>query len=213
MSRLLFPPMDPTNLAIIASDPLARAGLASRFADEADVYVTTQRGPIEADLIIQDGLVDVAVWDIGWGVADSLPDLAELMVPVLVLVAEAEDVAAAIAAGARGVLSRNADVDVLISAVNALVAGLLVLSPLYLDEVWRNRPVTPQLSLSDPLTNREQSVLSLVAEGMTNRAIAHQLSISEHTVKFHVNSIMTKLDAQSRTEAVVQATRAGLIAL
>lgn len=213
MVRLSFAPMDPTNLAIIAADPLARAGLASRFADEIAVNVATQRSPVEADQILQDGLVDVAVWDIGWGVADSLPDLSELLVPVLVLVAETEDVSAAIAAGARGVLSRNADVEILISALNSLVSGLLVLSPLYLDEVWRNRPVTPLLSITDPLTNREQSVLNLVAEGMTNRAIAHQLSISEHTVKFHVNSIMTKLDAQSRTEAVVQATRAGLIAL
>jgi two-component system, NarL family, nitrate/nitrite response regulator NarL len=53
----------------------------------------------------------------------------------------------------------------------------------------------------------------LLAEGMSNRAIAQVLAISEHTVKFHVNAIMTKLDAQSRTEAVVRATRLGLLLL
>ena len=56
-------------------------------------------------------------------------------------------------------------------------------------------------------------VLTLLAEGLTNKAIAHRLTISEHTVKFHVNAIMGKLDAQSRTDAVVRATRQGLIAL
>jgi len=63
------------------------------------------------------------------------------------------------------------------------------------------------------LTPREQEVLQLLAEGLPNKAIASQLSISEHTVKFHVNAIMGKLGAQSRTEAVTRATRAGLILL
>jgi len=56
-------------------------------------------------------------------------------------------------------------------------------------------------------------VLAQLAEGLTNKAIARRLSISEHTVKFHVNAILTKLDAQSRTDAVVRATRLGLLAL
>jgi len=65
----------------------------------------------------------------------------------------------------------------------------------------------------DTLTPRESEVLHLIAEGLPNKQIAQKLSISEHTVKFHVNAILTKLGAQSRTEAVVRATRAGLIAL
>ena len=56
-------------------------------------------------------------------------------------------------------------------------------------------------------------MLQLLAEGLPNKAIAAQLSISEHTVKFHVNAIMGKLGAQSRTEAVTRATRSGLILL
>ena len=63
----------------------------------------------------------------------------------------------------------------------------------------------------EALTDREIQVLQLIAEGLANRAIAHRLGISEHTVKFHVNSILDKLRVQSRTEAVVKATRAGLI--
>ena len=63
------------------------------------------------------------------------------------------------------------------------------------------------------MTRRELEVLQLVAEGLPNKSIADRLDISEHTVKFHVNAIMGKLGAQSRTEAVTRATRMGLILL
>jgi len=65
----------------------------------------------------------------------------------------------------------------------------------------------------EELTAREMEVLQLLAEGLPNKSIAQRLDISEHTVKFHVNAILRKLEAQSRTEAVVQATRLGLILL
>ena len=65
----------------------------------------------------------------------------------------------------------------------------------------------------EELTPRELQVLQRIAEGDSNKEIAHRLGISEHTVKFHVNSILAKLNAQSRTEAVVRATRLGLIFL
>ena len=69
------------------------------------------------------------------------------------------------------------------------------------------------LTLKEDLTPREMDVLKRLAEGLSNRAIAQELNISEHTVKFHVTSIMGKLEAQSRTDAVVRATRLGLIFL
>jgi DNA-binding CsgD family transcriptional regulator len=65
----------------------------------------------------------------------------------------------------------------------------------------------------DPLTPRESEVLQLMAEGLPNKLIADRLGISEHTAKFHVNAILTKLGAQGRTEAVVRAARLGLIIL
>ena len=73
--------------------------------------------------------------------------------------------------------------------------------------------VLEQMPLVDPLTRRELDVLRLVAEGLPNKAIADRLHISEHTVKFHLNALMGKLGAQSRTEAVVRATRLGLLLL
>ncbi len=63
------------------------------------------------------------------------------------------------------------------------------------------------------LTPRELEVLALLAEGLPNKSIARRLDISEHTVKFHVNAVLAKLDVQSRTEAAVRAARMGLITL
>jgi DNA-binding NarL/FixJ family response regulator len=67
--------------------------------------------------------------------------------------------------------------------------------------------------LAEPLSDREVEVLDLVAEGFSNKLIAHRLSISEHTVKTHVASIFAKLGASNRTEAVSQAIRRGLVML
>jgi DNA-binding NarL/FixJ family response regulator len=73
---------------------------------------------------------------------------------------------------------------------------------------------SPAPAFSDSaLTNREREVLRLLAEGVGNKEIAWRLSITEHTVKFHVSSLMTKLNAGSRTEAVTQGIRRGYVAL
>ena len=69
------------------------------------------------------------------------------------------------------------------------------------------------MASAEALTPREQEVLQLLAEGLPNKTIADRLYISEHTVKFHVNAILSKLGAQSRTEAVVRATRLGILLL
>jgi DNA-binding NarL/FixJ family response regulator len=67
--------------------------------------------------------------------------------------------------------------------------------------------------LAEPLTSRELEVLQLLVEGVSNKGIAERLGISEHTAKFHVNSILGELGAQNRTEAVTRAARTGLIIL
>ena len=114
-------------------------------------------------------------------------------------------------AGARGLLPRDAASEQLLAAASSLIGGLAVLDPGFADESLS--AILPVAELDDPLTGRELEVLALIAEGNANRAIGVMLGISEHTVKFHVTSIMAKLDAQSRTEAVVKATRLGLLAL
>ena len=107
---------------------------------------------------------------------------------------------------------REVDGPSLAAALAAVAQGLAVLS----GELSPPGPA-PGERASDPiavdLTPREREVLTLMAEGMPNKSIAGSLSISGHTVKFHVNAILGKLDAQSRTEAVTRATRMGMIPL
>ena len=74
-------------------------------------------------------------------------------------------------------------------------------------------PARDPADLVEELTPRETEVLQLLADGLTNKAIAQRLGISDHTVKFHVNAVLGKLGAQSRTEAVVRASRLGLLQL
>jgi DNA-binding NarL/FixJ family response regulator len=94
----------------------------------------------------------------------------------------------------------------------AAAQGLVVLDPSLSNPALLARdPSSP--SLVEELTPRELQVLELLAEGLPNKVIARRLGISDHTVKFHVNAVLGKLGAQSRTEAVVRATRLGLILL
>ncbi len=205
-------------IMILADDPLARAGLAALLAQQPGCQVVGQ-APADADLAaeIDAAQADVAIWDLGWTPAAALARLAEqsaLLPPVLVLLpgAAANVAAQAWHAGARGLVDRNASVEAILAAAHSIALGLAVLAGNLADELLL--PAAPgqsPASLVEPLTPRENEVLQLLAEGLTNRAIALRLGISEHTVKFHVNAILGKLAAQSRADAVMRATRLGLI--
>ena len=116
---------------------------------------------------------------------------------------------------AWGYLSPQSGPQEISAAVRAVAAGLTVIEPGLLTVLERGgRVATPMVDESqEGLTAREREILQLVAEGLTNKAIALRLTISDHTVKFHVASILAKLGAGSRTEAVHLAARQGLIAL
>ena len=108
-------------------------------------------------------------------------------------------------------LRRDARPGDVVAALHAVIAGLNVVDP-----ALGEREVASgdgQDELTSPLTVREVEVLIALADGLTNKAIAFDLKISEHTVKYHVGSILTKLEAASRTEAVSIGARLGLIAL
>jgi DNA-binding NarL/FixJ family response regulator len=113
-------------------------------------------------------------------------------------------------AGALGVLLRNADGERLLAALRAVASGVAVLEPALL-AAFVNARAAPADALA--LTPRETEVLALVAEGLSNKLIADRLKISEHTAKFHLNAILNKLGAETRTEAVVLAARRGLLML
>jgi DNA-binding NarL/FixJ family response regulator len=123
----------------------------------------------------------------------------------------------ALPAGVRAVLPRNATPNEILGAIQAVAAGLYVFHPSDLDSVPMLRPreaeVAPEPAepFLEHLTAREIEVLQLVSEGLGNKEIASRLNISEHTAKFHVASIMGKLGAASRTEAVTLGIRHGLV--
>jgi DNA-binding NarL/FixJ family response regulator len=104
--------------------------------------------------------------------------------------------------------SRDVTAEQLIAAVHAAAAGLHV-TPV--EEGLAFLPREPVEEIVEPLTPREMDVLEMLAEGLSNKMIAHRLSISDHTAKFHVNSILAKLNAGTRTEAVTRGIRLGLI--
>ena len=117
---------------------------------------------------------------------------------------------AAPALGLRGALPLRATKDQLASAVCAVHAGLLVLYP---EGLVQSMAGDTGVATGAPLTAREREILDLMADGANNRIIAARLAISRHTVKFHVASILAKLGAGSRTEAVALALRGGLVAV
>jgi NarL family two-component system response regulator YdfI len=154
---------------------------------------------------------------------DSVEELLEILAAtgltretaVVVLLDQSAPVWAgqAVQAGVRGVLSTDADGEQLALAIEAAAGGLFVLHP---NEVRAERSSPARVVTLEPaesLTARERQVLQMLAAGLGNKEIAARLKISEHTAKFHVASILGKLSASSRTEAVAIGLRRGLILL
>lgn len=198
-----------TTVVALASDPLLRAELGG-FLDGLGLALLAELEPADLEDFLHDsdGL-DVLVWDVD--VNDTLP---ALNMPLLALVPDPEAATYALRSGATGVLSRDADGERLRTALRALTDGLAVLEPAFLSVLELDAdPDTDFGADLEPLTPRERDVLNLLAEGLPNKAIAKRLGVSEHTVKFHLNAVLGKLGARSRTAAVTKAVRAGLLTL
>ena len=154
---------------------------------------------------------------------DSVEELLEILAAtgltreaaVVVLLDQSAPVWAgqAVQAGVRGVLSTDADGEQLALAIEAAAGGLFVLHPNEVRAERSSRARAVTLELAESLTARERQVLQMLAAGLGNKEIAARLKISEHTAKFHVASILGKLSASSRTEAVAIGLRRGLILL
>jgi two-component system, NarL family, nitrate/nitrite response regulator NarL len=204
-------------MLIVAEDPLVRAGLATLLANQSGGIVAGQIA-LDAELpnAVQVYRPDVIVWDLGSDSTRALEratDIRNLGIPVVALLPDDSDAVDAWASGARGLLLRTAPAEQLGASVTAVAQDLAVIDPAFagvLVPAARDQDSAQQV---EELTPRELQVLRLMAEGQSNKAIARSLGISEHTVKFHVNAILGKLNVQSRTEAVVHATRLGMILL
>jgi two-component system, NarL family, response regulator YdfI len=146
----------------------------------------------------------------------SIASLSAAGLPLVVLVDEptSDWTAHALKSGVKAILPRDSELDEILPAIQAAYAGLVLLDP----EVTQNiaarvRPMNGSTATPEDLTPREIEVLRMLAEGLANREMASRLGISDHTVKFHVSSILDKLGAASRTEAVTMGIRMGLILL
>jgi two-component system, NarL family, nitrate/nitrite response regulator NarL len=203
---------DPIKVALLTDDPLLRAGLTSLLAQNESISV------------VEDGSAEVALWDAGNDPSKTLSRLSELKsldMPVVAVVGDPAHVAPALAAGARGVVLRDQVGPGIHAALTAVRSGLTVMDTALASSLVPSQPaantnmanVAPHAKGRGELTERERQVVQLLSEGLSNKLIADRLGISDHTAKFHVNGVMMKLGASTRTEAVVEAMRRGLIRL
>lgn len=214
---------------LVAADNLiVRAGLESIIrANPALEVVSRSSGVVSLVQSIEELQPDVVLLE--WLGTDDELVLEKLLtlgiepgVPAIVILTDEEQidgVALALRSGVRGILSRSATANEIVAAVEAAAIGVVVLHPDVVNALLSLLPLkepSEQVlapSLLQALTPREVEVLGMLALGLGNKTIAKRLGISEHTVKFHVSSIFTKLSASTRTEAVAVGARLGLIML
>jgi DNA-binding NarL/FixJ family response regulator len=116
-------------------------------------------------------------------------------------------------AGFSGIISIHSAAAQVHAALQAIRCGLQVVDPAFVRAEPAQQPASMDTSFAEELTTREQQVLTLIAEGLANKEISSRLGISTHTVKFHISSILGKLNAASRTEAVSIGVRSGRLVI
>lgn len=195
-----------------ATSAVLLAGLKTIIESSGNLSLASAGQAAELEQQLDHLTGDVLLLAIGELTDDWVSLLAGHSIPVVILadVAEGGLLSAALRGNIRAVLSPDSSPEEITAAIHSAAAGLLTVEPAMLDLLAHNT----RLVLTEPeeaLTPRELEVLAMLAEGLSNKLLAHRLSISEHTVKFHVTSIMAKLQAGSRTDAVMQGIRRGLI--
>ena len=194
-------------VAVVSDDPLLRAALTAALGDGAVITSNLE----QVDVVLHDlGTRDGGGQDPdAHSRAERIAKIAEYGKPTIAVLDDPSALRAALEAGAKGVLLRDRVGPDLPFALGAVRGGLTVIGAGLSDSLGPRRVAPP----SDDLTRRETQVVNLLVEGMSNKEIASHLGISEHTAKFHVNRILVKFDADSRTEAVVRALRSGIAVL
>jgi len=212
-----------TRVLVAAADSIVRVGLESIVRTSPELVVVGSSSNLATlAALIEERSPDVVLMELGL-YDDSISQMVAIgALSGVAIVLLADDLQGdwtteALRLGVRAVLSRSATAEEIVPTVVAAAAGLVVLHPKVFDSLL---PVLPtnvrpfdNASPIQALTPREIEVLGMLAEGLGNKTIARRLGISEHTVKFHVSSILTKLKASSRTEAVTLGARQGLIML
>jgi len=204
---------------VAAKSPVTRAGLEALVrADER--FEIAGDGYRNGDLAraMRTHVPDVVLLDADDTMLPLAIDLHQPGAPALVVLVGhigRSDTRRLLQSGVHALLTRDSGAREISAAIEASAAGVAAVSPEILDLLLPSSELSESedFSLGEPLTSRESEVLALLAQGAGNKEIASRLKISEHTVKFHVSSILSKLGAETRTQAVSRGYKEGLIVI
>ena len=221
-----------TRVLIAAESPISQRGLEALLRGDSFIEIVGSVDPDGGNLAheIEDLQPDVIILERRNFDEDTLASVfptEDANGPRILLLtdqATGELAREALRAGVRAVLPRDAEGEEILAAIEAATSGLIALNPETLAAALavttnglRGAPSraggSPPRAPETALSPREIEVLQMIAEGLGNKEIASRLKISEHTIKFHISSIFTKLDVSSRTEAVTLGVRLGIILL
>lgn len=192
--------------SLVRADPRFEVAVSERHT--ADLLTSVRE--LAPDVVLLDGSDTVkTALSAEWTGAPRAPEIVVLLESV-----RRAEVLRFLRSGARGLVLREAHPEEIAAALEAVNNGMAVMSPEILDVLVpasAEAQTGDDLPVGEPLTPRESVVLALLADGAGNKEIASRLRISEHTVKFHVSSILNKLGAATRTEAVARGYKEGLI--
>lgn len=224
---------------VVARIPIIREGLRGVLAAEPDFQLSAvtrfESGALVEDILANQPdvvLVDVDVLERdGWALLREMRELTPGTASLVISdTRQDRRIASALALGAHGYLTRDASPAEMAAAIRAAQQGLYVLHPLAASTLLEESSATDMPLIEDegefdaardhrreeliePLSARELDVLRQMARGFSNKQIAAELVITEHTVKFHIRAILGKLGAANRTEAVTLALQKGLVSL
>jgi two-component system nitrate/nitrite response regulator NarL len=212
---------DMIHVVIVDDHPLFREGVAQTLASAPDIEIMAEGGSAEdAIRLVSDLLPDILLLDInipggGLFAAQTIASRSPVTKIVMLTVSEEEEnLVAALRAGARAYVLKGVSGRDLIAILRGVVAGEVYITPvlaasLLIEMTGGGQREKSAANVLDDLTEREHEVLELVAAGLSNKEIGHQLYLSEKTVKHHMTNILQKLQVRNRVEAAMLSQRGG----
>jgi two-component system, NarL family, response regulator LiaR len=213
--------MDKITILIADDHTLFRRGIRKMLEDEEDLVVVAEAANgAEALQLVHEHVPDVVLMDIQMPEMDGIEvtrilhrEMPHLGIVFVTMYEDDEFVFRGLQAGGRGYILKDADPDTMLRAIRAVAKGESLLGPTIALKVMRQFSGMEKGNevVVDKLTPREIEVLKQIAEGLSNREIGLRLSISEKTVKNHINNILSKLHLYDRTQATLYAIRSGIV--
>lgn len=211
------------HVLIVDDHPLFRDGVVQTLRADNEIEIVGQaKTAAEAILLANELVPDIVLLDItipGGGLNAAQKIAASLPIARIIMLTASEaeeDVLTALKAGARGYILKGVSGDELLKIVHNVYDGEAYVTPslavTLLAELQNQHRVQPASGPLDELTERERQILEKVAAGMSNKEIAHELALSEKTVKNYMTNILQKLQVRNRVEAALVAQSGGLVA-